>query len=247
MTVCSLYRGVSVFHSNITYWHYLLPRRFWQHVLLTHLFSPTRLHSVMPRWPQWFTIVKISFCTCMLQVFVYTPPIYRNIKDRFKTRGISDLSNVELASYFSPWSAEHIGKIQAASGNATVEGWATEHLRINFYLFTYNSLLKLHENASLLRKVDSLLRNEALLQLNLRTLSPAFKDSVKREWFHEVIDNNLKLWEVNLWSRTLDLMPHDATVWEVPELMTTYRRVWMWSFKQYSGNNQFTLLARILF
>jgi torso-like protein len=59
-------------------------------------------------------------------------------------------------------------------------------------------LLKLHENASLLRKLDGLLHNEALLQLNLRTLSPAFKDSVKREWFHEVIDNNLKLWEVNL-------------------------------------------------
>ncbi|XP_033607051.1 torso-like protein isoform X3 [Cryptotermes secundus] len=134
----------------------------------------------------------------LYQVFVYTPPIYRTIKDRFKTRGITDLSNVELASYFSPWSAEHIGKIQVASGNATVEGWATEHLRINFYLFTYNSLLKLHENASLLRKLDSLLRNEALLQLNLRTLSPAFKDSVKREWFHEVMDNNLKLWEVNL-------------------------------------------------
>lgn len=166
---------------------------------------------------------RISFCICLSQVFVYTPPIYRTIKDRFKTRGISDLSNVELASYFSPWSAEHIGKIQATSGNATVEGWATEHLRINFYLFTYNSLLKLHENASLLRKLDSLLHNEALLQLNLRTLSPAFKDSVKREWFHEVIDNNLKLWEVNLWSRTLDLMPHDTTAWEVPELVTTYK------------------------
>lgn len=129
---------------------------------------------------------------------MYTPHIYRNIKDRFRTRGISDLSSMELASYFSPWSAEHIGKIQAASGNSTVEEWATEHLRINFYLFTYNSLLKLHENASLLRKLDGLLRNEALLQLNLRTLSPAFKDPVKREWFHEVIDNHLKLWEVNL-------------------------------------------------
>jgi torso-like protein len=139
-----------------------------------------------------------SHSAFVLQVFVYTPRIYRTIKDRFKTRGVSDLSSVELASYFSPWSAEHIGKIQAASGNATVEEWATEHLRISFYLFTYNSLLKLHENASLLRKLDGLLRNEALLQLNLRTLSPAFKDPVKREWFHEVIDNNLKLWEVNL-------------------------------------------------
>jgi torso-like protein len=139
--------------------------------------------------------VNIAF---MLQVFVYTPPIYRSIKDRLRTRGVSDLSNVELLSFFSPWSAEHIGNIQAASGNATVEEWASENLRIHFYLFTYTSLLKLHENTSLLRKLDGILGNEALLQLNLRTLSPAFKDSVKKQWFHEVIDNYLKLWEVNM-------------------------------------------------
>lgn len=134
----------------------------------------------------------------LYQVFVYTPSVYRSIKDRFKTKGVSDLSNVELAGFFSPWNAEHIGNIQVASGNTTVEEWATENLRVHFYLFTYTSLLKLHENASLLRKLDGLLGNEALLQLNLRTLSPAFKDSVKKQWFHEVIDNYLKLWEVNM-------------------------------------------------
>jgi torso-like protein len=134
----------------------------------------------------------------VLQVFVYNPPIYKSIKDRLRTQGVSNLSNVELASFFSPWSAEHIGDIQAASGNATVEKWAIENLRINFYLFTYTSLLKLHQNASLLRKLDSLLGNEALLQLNLRLLSPAFKDSIKQQWFHEVIDNYLKLWELNM-------------------------------------------------
>lgn len=138
---------------------------------------------------------KISF---VLQVFVYNPPIYRSIKDRLRTQGVSNLSNVELASLFSPWSAEHIGEIQAASGNATVEEWATENLRIHFYLFTYTSLLKLHQNGNLLRKLDTLLGNEALLQLNLRMLSPAFKDSIKQQWFHEVIDNYLKLWEVNM-------------------------------------------------
>jgi torso-like protein len=136
--------------------------------------------------------------TFVLQVFVYSPPIYQKIKDRLKTRGVSNLSNVELASFFSPSSAEHIGNIQTASGNAAVEQWATENLRMHFYLFTYTSLLKLHKNASLLRKLDNLLGNEALLQLNLRMLSPAIKDSAKREWFQEVINNNLNMWEVNM-------------------------------------------------
>ncbi|XP_021916589.1 torso-like protein isoform X2 [Zootermopsis nevadensis] len=144
------------------------------------------------------SIASYATGNSLYQVFVYNPPIYRSIKDRLRTQGVSNLSNVELASLFSPWSAEHIGEIQAASGNATVEEWATENLRIHFYLFTYTSLLKLHQNGNLLRKLDSLLGNEALLQLNLRMLSPAFKDSIKQQWFHEVIDNYLKLWEVNM-------------------------------------------------
>ncbi|CAK9804786.1 Torso-like protein [Anthophora plagiata] len=133
----------------------------------------------------------------LYQVFVYTPQAYLCIKERLKTRGVADLSNLELSNYFSPWYAEHMGSIQAASGNRTVETWAMERLR-NQYIFSYGSLLKLHGNVMLLKQLDSLLGNEALLQLQLRTLAPIFKDQQRREWFLEVIDNYFKLWEVNM-------------------------------------------------
>ncbi|CAK9825115.1 Torso-like protein [Anthophora retusa] len=133
----------------------------------------------------------------LYQVFVYTPQAYLCIKERLKTRGVADLSNLELSNYFSPWYAEHMGSIQAASGNRTVEAWAMERLR-NQYIFSYGSLLKLHGNAMLLKQLDNLLGNEALLQLQLRTLAPIFKDQQRREWFLEVIDNYFKLWEVNM-------------------------------------------------
>lgn len=87
---------------------------------------------------------------------------------------------------------------QVASGNKTVENWATKRLRAHYYIFSYPSLLKLHGEQSLLRNLDSLLGNEALLQLELKTLSPAFKDAKKQKWFEEVIDNYLKLWESNM-------------------------------------------------
>ena len=90
-------------------------------------------------------------------------------------------------------------KFQVASGNKTVESWATKRLRVHYYIFSYPSLLKLHGEPSLLRSLDSLLGNEALLQLELKTLSPAFKDVKKKKWFEEVIDNYLKLWESNMW------------------------------------------------
>lgn len=109
-----------------------------------------------------------------------------------------DLSSLELSNYFSPWYAEHMGTIQSASGNRSVENWASENLRIQYYIFTYASLLKLHGDAALLRELDGLLGDEALLQLQLRTLAPLFKDPKRREWFVEVIDNYFRLWEVNM-------------------------------------------------
>lgn len=131
-------------------------------------------------------------------MFVFTPPIYARIKEILKSRGVSSLSVDELSSYFSPWYAEHVGKILTASGNSTLETWAEANLRVQFYFFVYSSLLKLHSDNSLLKELDKLLGNEAVLQLDLRTLSVAFRDPEKRRWFEEVIDNNLKLWEVNM-------------------------------------------------
>lgn len=136
-------------------------------------------------------------------MFVYTQQAYLRIKERLKTRGVADLSNIELNNYFSPWYAEHMGSIQAASGNRTVESWAVERLRNQYYIFSYASLLKLHGDAMLLKQLDSLLGNEALLQLQLKTLAPIFKDPQRREWFLEVIDNYFKLWEVNMWGKKI--------------------------------------------
>lgn len=117
-----------------------------------------------------------------------------------KVRGVQALSSEEINSYFSPWYAEHMGRVLSASGNTTLESWADDNLRTQFYFFVFSSLIKLHhpDNAALLRDLDKILGNEALLQLDLRTLAPVFKDPVKRQWFEEVIDNNLKLWEVNM-------------------------------------------------
>ncbi|CAH2087923.1 unnamed protein product [Euphydryas editha] len=134
----------------------------------------------------------------LYQVFVFSRGVYSRIKERVKTRGVSDIPTSEIGNYFSPLFAEHVGSVKVASGNKTVESWATKRLRVHYYIFSYPSLLKLHGEPTLLRNLDNLLGNEALLQLELKTLSPAFKDINKRKWFEEVIDNYLKLWESNM-------------------------------------------------
>lgn len=133
------------------------------------------------------------------QVFVYSRQNYQQIKERLKTRGVAALSRLDLYNYFAPWYAEHLGQIRAASGNTTVEQWAQRKLRLSYYIFTYVSLLKLHGNGNLLRQLDNILGNEAILSLDLKALTPLFKEPKKREWFQEIIDNYLKLWEINMW------------------------------------------------
>lgn len=129
---------------------------------------------------------------------MYSPRIYNQLKARLQDSGLSSLGNTEIITLFSPWYAEHLGHILPASGNATLAQWAKSALSVTSYFFTYTSLLKLRSNNTLLRELDTLLGNEAVLQLNLRTLEPIFQDQSKRDWFVEVLDNNLKLWEVNM-------------------------------------------------
>jgi len=131
-------------------------------------------------------------------VFVYQPAVYAKIKERLKSKGISELSAFELSGYFSPWHAVQMGKIQSASGNRTVSEWAEANLLTSFYLYTYPSLLRLHGDAEKLRQLDELLQNEAVLQLDLRTVAPIFSEPRQRYFFEKTLDNQIKLWESNM-------------------------------------------------
>lgn len=137
-------------------------------------------------------------CIIVFQVFVYKRPMYLRIRERLKSKGVSNLDRLELEQYFSPWYAEHMGQIKVASGNRTVEQWASAKLRVHYYIFTYPTLLKIHGDSRLLSHLNELLKNEAILEMGMKTLAPAFKDPEKRSFFIEVLDNFLKLWEVNL-------------------------------------------------
>lgn len=134
----------------------------------------------------------------LYQVFVYRKPIYKTVKEKLSQRSVSNLNPMDLKNFFSPWYADHMGVIRVASGNQTVERWAAQKLRVNYYIFSYPSLLKVHGDSKLLVNLNGLMSDEAILQMSMRTLAPAFKDPAKRRWFEEVLDNYLKLWESNL-------------------------------------------------
>ncbi|XP_005176071.1 torso-like protein [Musca domestica] len=135
----------------------------------------------------------------LYQVFVYNRQNYQMIKERIKSKGINSLSKQDLYHFFAPWFAEHLGQIRSASANNTVERWARRKLQYEYLLVKYVTLLKLHGNGTLLRTLDTLLGNDAILQLDLKSLNVIFhNDPEKQNWFHEVLDNHMELWEANM-------------------------------------------------
>lgn len=136
--------------------------------------------------------------TFFQQVYVYNKQNYNIIKERLKVKGVSGLSKLDLYNFFAPWYAEHLGMIRSASGNATVEEWARKKLTYEYYVIKYITILKLQGNGRLLNSLDQLLGNEAILQLDLKSLNVIFQNDEQKRWFTEVLDNQIKLWEVNM-------------------------------------------------
>lgn len=131
------------------------------------------------------------------KVIVYKKSVFYRILDRFKNSKIAEIPTSELSTYFSPWFAEHIGAVKASSGNKVIESWASSSFLIHHYVFTYASLLKINGDTKLLKFLNDMLKNEAILKMDMRLVAPMFKDPIKRKWFVEVLDNYLTLWDSN--------------------------------------------------
>lgn len=127
---------------------------------------------------------------------VYKKDVFYHMLERFKDRG-ADLPTYAIGTYFSPWFAEHIGSIKTSSGNAMIESWASSKLLVHHYVFTYVNLLKARNDTNLLKYLNGLLKNEAVLKMDMRMVASVLTDQIKRKWFVEVLDNYLELWESN--------------------------------------------------
>uniref|UniRef100_A0A1B6KYL9 MACPF domain-containing protein n=1 Tax=Graphocephala atropunctata TaxID=36148 RepID=A0A1B6KYL9_9HEMI len=134
----------------------------------------------------------------LFQVYVFTPVMYQELKREMSEFEASKVRLDQVLRFFSPWHAEHLGSIKTSSGNNSLEQWASVHLRSQLYMFLYPNLLTLHNHPELLQELNYLLGNNALLSVNLRTLAHIIKDVGKRLWFQEVLDNHLRLWELNV-------------------------------------------------
>lgn len=84
------------------------------------------------------------------------------------------------------------------SGNSSLEEWAASNLNTRVLMFSFPNLIKLQTYPECLHSLDHLLGNDALLSVDLKSLASLVEDDVKKLWFEEVLDNQLKMWELNV-------------------------------------------------
>ncbi|XP_061717314.1 torso-like protein [Cydia pomonella] len=131
------------------------------------------------------------------QVFKFKRYGYNMLRSYVRDRKHHTDNSDRLRSHFASNFLRQVGNIRIASGNKTLEAWARRNLLDSQYLYYRPSLLRLFYNNALILALNRMLDDGALLGLSLKTLAPLFKDEQKRKKYVEVVENDMKLWEVN--------------------------------------------------
>lgn len=100
--------------------------------------------------------------------------------------------------FLSPLYTEYQGQVMSIGPKDTVERWVDINLQVECKLGLYISLYALKNRPELCNKISTLMDDQSVIGLHLKLISPFLDDPVKRKWFTEVLDNHVKLREVNL-------------------------------------------------
>lgn len=137
----------------------------------------------------------IVFFFTSSQVLVYLPVFY----NKFQKCVLNSCSESDMALFLSPFYTEYQGQVLSIGSRETVEKWVDSNLQIESKLGgMYVSLYALKNRPDLCDEFVGLMDEQSVVGLHLKIVSTFLADPVKRNWFTEVLDNHVKLREVNL-------------------------------------------------
>lgn len=111
-----------------------------------------------------------------------------------------------MVTFLSPRFTEYQGQVLSFGSKEAVEKWVDSTLEVRDSTMgnSYVSLYTLKNRPDLCNEMVKLMddNSTAVVGLHLKIISSFLPDPVKRKWFTEVLDNHVKLREVNLWAET---------------------------------------------
>ncbi len=139
----------------------------------------------------------------MYQVFVYDALGFEAIKRRLRDYNQQQQSQTIILSQLPqllPLWGKQIGKLFVLNSSPQIFTQIQSALMMEtFKGVTIPNIFKLHDNPSLVRDVEHLLKKEpnGLLGIELKTLDIIFKEKTIKRHFVQALKHLLQLWELN--------------------------------------------------
>jgi len=111
----------------------------------------------------------------------------------------NNCSESDMVMFLSPLYTEYQGQVMSIGSKGAVEKWVDSNLQVECKLGDmYVSLYTLKNRPELCDEIVALMDDQSVVGLHLKMISAFFIDPVKKKWFTEILDNHVKLREVNL-------------------------------------------------
>lgn len=148
-------------------------------------------------------IKDVTVGDAIFQVFVISRDQFDKIQPIVGTRGNTlDVGNWKSIHelYLAPWLVHEAGEIKCTSGDAQLQKFLGEELKIQGQFDSYPNLIEsLLRNQELVRKLEDLTSNTlSITGLNLASLSALVVDPQIRLYFDETLKTHSALFEINV-------------------------------------------------
>jgi len=111
---------------------------------------------------------------------------------------VSDFNKI-YEEYLAPWIVKESGRVQAASGDSRVAEFLDERVVMKTQFNSYPSIFEIRKNDRLLDELEVLTRNtEAVIALAFRSIGALLPTVQAQDYYNEIVNTALALWEVNI-------------------------------------------------
>merc|ERR1719348_893828 len=101
--------------------------------------------------------------------------------------------------YLAPWIVKESGKVQVASGDSQVAEFLDNRVVLQTKFSRYPSIFEIRKNEALLSELELLTHDtEAVIGLAFRSIGALLPSVQLQDFYNEIVDTQLALWEVNI-------------------------------------------------
>merc|ERR1712227_1043710 len=144
-------------------------------------------------------IKSLTVGDAVYQILALDRPQYNRAKnDVLVEKKVTDFSQI-YENYLAPWIVRENGRVQAASGDDRVTDFLNSKVVMRTQFNSYPSIFEIRKNDQLLNELEFLTRDtEAVVALAFRSIGALLPSVQAQDYYNEIVNTMLALWEVNI-------------------------------------------------